>query len=273
MNLEEKTEQLKSELKTYAAGDVAVAFSGGADSSLLLAMAAEAAGERHTKVYALMMVSTLMPEEDTSSAAQTAGQCGVTFLTIAADPLGEAGIEENPPDRCYRCKKYLFQKMKEKGEELGVSTFMEGSNADDENAYRPGLKAIRELGFLCPLAKAGLTKEEVRRLGRRYGISAADRPSSPCLATRFPYFTRLTKEEVDKVAAGEAYLKKFCPYNLRLRVHSDVARIETDEEAFDRILEHREEIVDFLKALGYSYVTLDLAGFHSGSMDIKRKDL
>jgi len=273
MGLEEKTEKLKKELRALAETDVIVAFSGGADSSLLLTMACEAAKEQHTKVYAILMETTLMPEEDLENLRQMAKERGAAFLAIQADPLWEAGIEDNPVDRCYRCKKYLFQKMLEKGKELGAPTLMEGSNADDRNVYRPGLKAIRELGVHSPLAKAGLTKAEVRQLGRRYGVKAADQPSAPCLATRFPYGTRLTKEELRKVEEGEAFLKTFCPKNVRLRVHTDVARIETDTEAFPVILEHAEEIASYLKALGYTYVTLDLDGFTSGSMDRKIEDL
>ena len=150
---------------------------------------------------------------------------------------------------------------------MGASVVLEGTNADDLSEYRPGLKAIRELGIKSPLMEAGLTKEEVRRLAGEYGISVARRPSSPCLATRFPYWEELTYEKLRQVEKGENYLKTLGLYNVRLRVHGRIVRIEADAEQMGRLVERREEIVGFLKELGYGYITLDLEGFRSGSMD------
>ena len=151
--------------------------------------------------------------------------------------------------------------------ERNVSLLMEGSNLDDTKVYRPGLKAIAELGVKSPLMEAGFTKAEVRRLAAELQISTADRPSTPCMATRFTYGTKLTMENLKKVEQAETFLGTFGFGNIRLRVHDNVARVEIDENCFEKLLTHREEIIRYLKELGFDYITLDLEGFRSGSMD------
>lgn len=252
----------------YARQDVAVAFSGGADSSLLLKAACQAAEKYTTKVYAVTIQTELHTAEDLETAKRVAEETGAYHMILHIDELKEAGIERNPIDRCYLCKKLLFSRLRENVEKLGVHTILEGTNADDLKEYRPGIRAIHELGIVSPLADAGMTKTEVRALAFSYGISVADRPASPCMATRFPYGTELTKEKMEAVKQGEAYLKSLGFYNVRLRVQEELARIEIDTEALNKALKYREEIVKFLKKLGYKYITLDLEGFRSGSMDI-----
>lgn len=264
---EAKKAELRRKIAGYASEDVIVAFSGGVDSSLLLKMACEAR-EKGRKVYGVFLHTMLHPSGDVQEAEQTAGEIGAVFLELKLDELGAAGIEDNPVDRCYRCKKYLFQRLKDKAEELGIYTVLEGTNEDDLHVYRPGIQAVRELGIISPLAETGFTKEEVRRLAAEYGISVSGKPSAPCLATRFPYGSRLSYEAMRRVETGEAYLKNMEFYNVRLRVHENIARIEVDSGEFGSVLEHKEEITALLKKLGYSYVTLDLEGFRSGSMDI-----
>lgn len=144
---------------------------------------------------------------------------------------------------------------------------MDGTNEDDLHVYRPGLRALKELGIISPLAEEKVTKAEVRELAEEYGLSVASKPAMPCLATRFPYGTDLTYEKLEKVEKGEAFIRKLGLYNLRLRVHGGIARVEVDEQEIAKILQHREEIVRYLRQLGYSYITLDLEGFRSGSMD------
>ena len=148
-----------------------------------------------------------------------------------------------------------------------TQTILEGTNADDLLQYRPGLRALQELEIKSPLKEAGLTKDEVRKLSKEYGISVADRPSSPCLATRFPYGDKLTIEKLNQVEQGEIYLKSLGLYNVRLRIHGTIARIEVDTADIEKLLNHREQIIHHLKSLGYGYITLDLEGFRSGSMD------
>ena len=174
-------------------------------------------------------------------------------------------------DRCYRCKKYLFHILIEEGKKLGVSAMMEGTNEDDLHVYRPGLRAIRELGIHSPLAEAGMTKAEVRKLAEELGISVSNKPSMPCLATRFPYGTRISYEAMQKVDEGEAFVRSLGFYNVRLRIHNDVVRIEVDVNEIPRLLEYHEQIVAKLKKLGYDYITVDLEGFRSGSMDLHVK--
>lgn len=270
---EEKKQKLAEMMEKLAGEDIMVAFSGGVDSSLLLKAACESAGRTGKKVYAVTIQTALHPMEDVGVAERVAEEMGAVHLVLFADELADAGIENNPTDRCYRCKKLLFQKMKQKAEELGVSVILEGTNADDLTVYRPGIRAVRELGITSPLALLDITKEEVRRLAKEAGISVSDRPSAPCLATRFPYGTRLSPDKMKQVDQGETYLRSLGLYNVRIRVHGEVARIEVDDGDMTAVLRHRKELVSRLEELGFPYVTLDLKGFRSGSMDIGiRKD-
>lgn len=269
LGYEEKKQKLWNLLKEYRGQGIIVAFSGGTDSSLVLKMVSETCRESGGRIYAVTMQTRLHPVSELEAARRTAGEIGAEHIVIQVDELMEAGIRDNPTDRCYRCKRHLFSKMKEKAQELGVQILVEGTNEEDLYVYRPGIRAIREMGIQSPLAKAGLTKAEVRRLAAEYGLSVAEKPASPCLATRFPYGVRLDYREMEKAAKGEEFLKKYGLYNVRLRVHGAVARLEVDEKEFPNVLEHRKDIIRYLKELGYSYITLDLEGFRSGSMDVE----
>lgn len=259
--------QLLERMAQYAAQDIMVAFSGGVDSSLLLKLACEAAGRTGKKVYGVTVQSKLHPAGEIEAAKETAEEIGAVHLILTVDELKEAGITDNPEDRCYRCKKHLFQRMLQRAEELGIHTILEGTNEDDLHVYRPGIRALRELQITSPLVELHMTKEEVRKLAAEYDLSAASRPAAPCLATRFPYGTALTYEKMRQVEKGESYLKSLGFGNIRLRVHDTVARIEVDEEEFGRLMQHKKEAAAYLKGLGYGYITLDLEGFRSGSMD------
>lgn len=268
MHFWEKTERLRKKMSRYAEGNIAVAFSGGADSSLLLKLAAEASKEHGTKVYAVLMHTMLHPSGEAEEARIAAAGMGAEFRMLSINELQGAGILDNPTDRCYRCKKYLFERLIQEGKSLGASVILEGTNEDDLHVYRPGLRAVKELGIISPLADAGLTKAEVRRFAGELGISASNKPSAPCLATRFPYGIRLSYEAMRKVEQGEQFVKELGFYNVRLRIHGGIVRIEVDIEEFGELMRKRQEIISYLKGLGYSYVTLDLEGFRSGSMDI-----
>ena len=182
MQYEEKKIRLKKQIQTYAGEGCIVAFSGGVDSSLLLKLACEAKG----RVWAVTMQTRLHPVCEIEHAQRVAEEIGAPHLVIPVDELEEAGIRQNPPDRCYLCKKHLFTRILQKAESLDIPNILEGTNEDDLHVYRPGLKALRELGVASPLADAGFTKAEVRRLAEEYGLSVADRPAAPCMATRFP---------------------------------------------------------------------------------------
>ena len=263
----EKKEKLLEEMSRYAREDVMVAFSGGVDSALLLKLACEAAEESGKAVYAVTVQTKLHPSGEIEEAKKMCREIGASHIVLAVDELGEAGITDNPADRCYRCKKHLFLKMLEKAASLGISTVLEGTNEDDLHVYRPGILALKELQIISPLARAGFTKAQVRELAEEYGLSAASKPAAPCLATRFPYGTALTYEKLEQVGKGEEFLKRFAFQNVRLRVHGDIARIEVCGTDFEKLMGHKGEIVSFLKGLGYPYITLDLEGFRSGSMD------
>lgn len=268
MTYEEKKVKLQEKMKKYASGDVLVAFSGGADSSLILKLAANAARDSGHKVYGIMMHTMLHPVGEVEDAQAVAEEIGAEFRVLQIDELKGADILDNPVDRCYRCKKYLFRNLIEEGEKLGVAAVLEGTNEDDLHVYRPGLRAIQELGIHSPLAEAGMTKAEVRRLAGELGVSVSNKPSMPCLATRFPYGTRISYEAMRKVDEGEGFIRSLGFYNVRLRIHQDIARIEVDADEMQKLLEYREQIIAKLKNLGYDYITVDLEGFRSGSMDI-----
>lgn len=312
MNYQEKCKKLKEIMRGYASEDVMIAFSGGVDSSLLLAMACEAAGNEFDqeekvgnavqekevsarKVYAATLHTMLHPMTELEEAKAIAEELGAEHIVLKVDELSEADILMNPKDRCYRCKSCLFRKVMARADELSVKTIIEGTNEDDLHVYRPGIRAVQELGIKSPLAEVHMTKEEVRRLAAEYGVSSSNKPSTPCLATRFPYGTELSYEKMKKVEDGEAFLKSFGFYNVRMRVHqeaasdqnleiehankdgedfikkeniSEIVRIEVDEAQLELAIRHRTEIIAYMKQLGFAYVTLDLEGFRSGSYDV-----
>lgn len=260
--------KLREQMEQFAAADVVVAFSGGVDSSLLLKMACEAAEKTGKKVYAAVVHTMLHPAGELEAAKEAAAKMGAEPCALYIDELKEAGIENNPEDRCYRCKKYLFQKVRELASEKGTSVILEGTNEDDLHVYRPGIRAVRELKIYSPLADAGFSKEEVRALAGEYGLEASSKPSMPCLATRFPYGARLTYDKLHQADQGEIFLRNLGFKNVRIRVYGDLVRLEIDKEEMGGLIAQKEKIIEYLKKLGYSYITLDLEGFRSGSMDI-----
>ncbi len=265
----QQRQRFLDKMEEYAKGDVVVAFSGGVDSCLLLKAACEAAKATGKKVYAVTMQTRMHPVREIQEAKRLCEEIGAEHIVITVDELKEAGIENNPVERCYLCKRHLFAKIKEKAAELSAGAVLEGTNEDDLHVYRPGIKALQELGIASPLAQTGLTKAQVRELAREYGLETAAKPSSPCLATRFPYGTKLAYEEMERVEKGENYLKTFGLHNIRIRAYEKLVRIEADKEDFSCVLAHKEEITAYLKDLGYVYITLDLEGFRSGSMDVE----
>ena len=268
MLFEEKYQKLQEIIEEDTKNDIVIAFSGGVDSSVLLKTAVAHAKKHGTKVYAITANTELHPMNDLAVAKKVAKEMGADHKVLQINELADADIIENPVDRCYRCKKFLFTGIQNMAKELGAAIICDGTNTDDLKVYRPGLKALEELGVKSPLRLAEFSKEDVRKLAAKEQISVASRPSAPCLATRFPYGTTLTIEDMERVDKGENFLKKYDLYNVRIRVQGDTARIEVDTKYFDKIMENREEIVDYLKGLGYSYIALDLEGFRSGSMDI-----
>ena len=259
---------LFEKIEEYTKNDVVVAFSGGVDSSLLLKLACDSAHKNGTTVYAVTVQTMLHPKGDLKIAEHVAREAGARHQILKIDELRETGIERNPIDRCYRCKKGIFQKIREFAEGHGITVILEGTNEDDLHQYRPGIRALGELGIISPLAECGLHKKEIRALASELGISVAERAASPCLATRLPYGAEITYELLRKIDAGETFIRELGFYNVRLRVHGDVVRIEVDQEEILRLIKERDQIIRYLKQLGFVYVTVDLEGFRSGSMDV-----
>ncbi len=272
MGYEEKKQALRAYLSILAEKDLVVAFSGGVDSSLLLVLCSRAAKEHGTTVTSVTVHTDMHPHEDVDIASHVAEGTNAKFEVIELDVLDNAGIRMNPVDRCYRCKHYLFEKLLERALQLGASYVIEGTNSDDMQVYRPGIRALGELGILSPLAKTGFTKTEVRRFAGELGIPVAQRASMPCMATRFPYDTRLSTEMMTRLGEAETWLRSQGFYNVRIRVHGEIARLETDGKDMEKLLENRKAVVEKLKVLGLAYITLDLEGFRSGSMDIHIKE-
>lgn len=260
----EKLRKLREKLNDYAAGGLAVAFSGGTDSSLLLKLACETG----YPVQAVMLRSQLMPLRDPEIAARVAEECGAALTVLDVDLTGVPQVMGNDRKRCYYCKRELFRTIKRWCEKQGISDVVDGTNTDDLNVYRPGLQALRELGIHSPLADCGFTKADVRALAESLGLSVAARPASPCMATRIPYDTALDFDVLRRLERGESLLQSMGFSVCRLRLHDQVLRIEIPAANLPALLEHREQIVFGMKELGFSYITLDLEGFRSGSMDL-----
>lgn len=266
---EAKRKKLMEIMDRLCRKDVCLAFSGGVDSSLLLKLAVDMGKIHGSRVYAVTFDSRLHPACDLENARKVAGELGGIHCVITVDELELEEIRQNPRNRCYLCKKQLFQHLLLVAEKQGAAVVLEGTNEDDLHVYRPGIQAVRELGVKSPLAEAGLTKAEVKELAAEYGISAASRPSTPCMATRLPYGAELDYEVLKKIEQGEEILKKYLDGNIRLRLHGDIVRIEADPVQMKQVLDKKNEIVRELKQLGFLYLTLDLEGFRSGSMDQK----
>jgi uncharacterized protein len=253
---------------------IVVAFSGGVDSSLLLMLSLKTLGKEN--VLAVTVSSPTFPEEELKEAARLAKSLGAKWLKISSQEFKNPLFRKNTPYRCYYCKKELFAQLKELGEKEGFKYLIEGSNTDDLKDYRPGLKALKELGVKSPLAQAGLTKEEIRKAAREFNLPNWQKPSSACLASRFPYYQPLTLKELKKVAQAEKFLKKLGFSQVRVRHHKETARIEAGEAETVRLLqdpELRKKVSRYLKNLGYTFVALDLDGYQAGSLNklLKRK--
>ena len=247
-------------------GGAAVAFSGGVDSTLLLYAAKEALGDSCLAVTAR---SAFFPAAEAAEAAALCARLGVKQLALDVDVLAVPGVAENPPDRCYLCKRALLGAVCDAAARRGIRCVVEGSNVDDERDYRPGARAVRELGVRSPLREAGLTKAEIRALSRQFGLPTADKPAMACLASRIPSGERIAPEDLERVEAAEAYLAGLGLTQRRVRVHGGVARIEALPEEFPLLLRHADAADERLRALGFRYVTMDLGGYRTGSVNGK----
>ncbi len=262
--IKEKKQKLIEILKSCES--LLIAFSGGIDSSLLLKIACDVLGDN---VQAVTATSELYFSHELEAAIQFASELEVVHSIIENQSLKNKEFKKNKPDRCYICKKQLFSKMGEIARSKNLKNIADGTNLDDTKNYRPGLKALDELAILSPLKEAGFTKFDIRQLAKKEKIQSWDKPSMACLASRFPYYTELTPIKLQQVKKAEEILRSKKFNQFRARHHGDILRIELNEQDFIRMLEvnTKTEIVQALKVLGFSYITVDLEGFRSGSMD------
>lgn len=261
-----KLSKLKQYISEFSKNGICIAFSGGVDSTLLLDIANEVVEKE--KLIAVTFSTKLHPKGDIEIAKKLCQERNIKHIIIDINELENNELINNPVNRCYICKKHIFKKLIECANENNMAVCIEGTNYDDLSFYRPGIKAIKELSIKSPLMAFEFTKKEIREIAKQRGISVSDRPSAPCLATRIPYNTKMNFELFEKIEECENIIKSLGFRNVRIRVHNNIARIEIDKEDFVKFIENGDIICSEIKKKGFDYVTLDIEGFRSGSMDI-----
>jgi pyridinium-3,5-biscarboxylic acid mononucleotide sulfurtransferase len=248
-----------------------VAFSGGVDSTFLLYTAHAVLGD---SVIAVTARSLSFPKRELDEAAAFTKAHGIAHIIVDSEELEIEGFSNNPVNRCYLCKTELFTKIKAIAVEKGISSVAEASNIDDNGDYRPGLQAVAELGILSPLRTANFTKAEIRELSKELGLPTWNKQSFACLSSRFPYGEKITPNRLKKIDQAEQFLLDLGFHQLRVRFHGNLARIETDENGFAAMLDSaaRLKVDAYFRTLGFTYVTLDLKGYRTGSMNETLKD-
>ena len=241
-----------------------VAFSAGVDSTFVAAIAADVLGDR---AMAVTGVSPSIPAAEVEEAKELAARIGIKHVLLDTSEMDRPGYVENSPQRCYHCKTELYSLLEDMAGREGYAFVLDGCNMDDLGDHRPGRVAASEHAVRSPLIEAGFTKIELREMSRERGLPTWDKPAMACLSSRIPYGTPVTVESLDQIGAAEAFVRQLGLRQVRVRHHNDVARIEVEPQDLALVMEHRDRIVTRLKNLGYKYVTLDLAGFRSGSMN------
>jgi len=259
----QKLKQLKENLAGLRGA--VVAFSGGVDSTFLLAVARDILGEN---VLAVTATSETYPERELFEARSLARQMDARHLEVLSEELDIPEFQHNPRNRCYYCKKELFAKLRSIADEHGLTHVLDGTNVDDLGDHRPGRQAAAELGVISPLEQAGLTKNEIRQLSHQLGLSTWDKPAYACLSSRFPYGTAITPERVRQVGQAEESLRTLGFRILRVRYHGDIARLELGpEELRNAVGPLKEQVIKIIKQAGFTFVSVDLEGYRTGSMN------
>lgn len=258
--LDKKYKELIQLLERW--GKVAIAFSGGVDSTFLVFAARQALGD---KVVAFTVNTPYVPDWEVAEAATWIKQIGVEHV-IVETKIPE-NIKNNPPNRCYLCKKQLFTLLKSEAHKRGISYMLEGTNKDDEGDYRPGMKALEELGVLSPLRAVGMTKTEIRQVSKTFRLPTWNKPAYACLLTRIPYDTKISKDELIRIEKGELYLFQLGFEGARLRSHGNLARLELQQGQFELLNDDRMKtmIIEKMKSIGYQFICIDLEGYRMGS--------
>lgn len=264
--MDKYTRKLYQIMKDLLKEKIVLAFSGGVDSALLLKIASSLRQDEND-VVAMFFKAPSSTEEDLVNAKNLAEEMQVKLYIKDVDIFVDDHITNNEKDRCYHCKSHLFNQAIKLKDDLGYGYVIDGTNTDDHKVYRPGLMALKNLGVVSPLNMAGFSKEMVRALAGELGVSVAKRPSAPCLLTRFPYGTKITPAKLDRLEKAEAFIRDLGFIKFRVRDHSNIARIELEPVDFTKFIDKRDLVIKEFKNLGFSYVTIDLEGFRSGSMD------
>jgi len=263
VDLQQKYNSLKQSLTRL--GKVAIAFSGGVDSSLLLKVAADTLTPQN--VLACYATSPSQPQSQRKTATELAASLNVKLIQIPTNEISNPDYIANKPDRCYVCKVHILAEIKKAANNQGFKNILCGNNADDEKDFRPGNRAVKEQSVICPLADANMTKQDIRQLSRQLNLPTAETPSSPCLASRIAYSLEITPARLNQVEQAEDYLRQLGFTALRVRHHDTIARIELLPEQIPNAISQRTQITEKLKSIGFKFVTLDLQGHRSGSLN------